>query len=61
MPARPAASPPAAAVSAPIAGQVIDRIAPFLGVRRVANPGAEPPEAANKDAVPAAILGRIER
>ena len=32
---RPAASPPAASTAAPAAGRVIERIAPFLGVRRV--------------------------
>jgi len=48
------------AVSAPIAGKIIQRIAPILGARRVANPGDEPPEGANKDAVPAAILARIQ-
>ena len=48
------------AVSAPIAGKIIQRIAPILGARRVANPGDEPPEGANKDAVPAAILDRIQ-
>ncbi len=48
------------AVSAPIAGRIIQRIAPILGVRRVANPTDEPPEGANKDAVPKDILDRIQ-
>jgi hypothetical protein len=48
------------AVSAPIAGRIIARIAPFLGMRRRPREPDEPAPGAGKDAVPAAILAHIQ-
>jgi cell division protein FtsI (penicillin-binding protein 3) len=49
------------AVSAPIVGKIIRRIAPFLGARRLATAAAdEPPLGRNKDDVDDAILRAIQ-
>jgi len=48
------------AVSAPIAGRVIQRIAPFLGARRVAVAADEPPPGRGKDDVDPAVIDRIQ-
>ena len=49
------------AVSAPIVGKVIRRIAPFLGARRIASVASdEPPAGRNKDIVDDAILKAIQ-
>ncbi len=44
------------AVSAPIAGKIIARIAPFLGVRRVLTKGDEPIAGKNRDIIDHSIL-----
>lgn len=44
------------AVSAPIAGRIIRRIAPFLNTPRTAQPPDEPPPGRNKDDVDPTIL-----
>ena len=48
------------AVSAPIAGKIIQRIAPFLGAPRVTAPADEPPPNRGKDDVDPAILAAIQ-
>ena len=48
------------AVSAPIAGKVIRRIAPFLGARRIATAADEPAPGRGKDDVDEAILRAIQ-
>ena len=48
------------AVSAPIAGKVIRRIAPFLGAPRVASTSDEPAQGRGKDDVDDAILRAIQ-
>jgi len=48
------------AVSAPIAGHIIARIAPFLGMPRRPREPDEPAPGAPKDAVPTAILAHIQ-
>ncbi|HWE98731.1 MAG TPA: penicillin-binding protein 2 [Caulobacteraceae bacterium] len=49
------------AVSAPIAGRIIARIAPFLNVPRIAIPPDQPAKGAGKDDVDPAILGDLDR
>ncbi len=44
------------AVSAPIAGKIIARIAPFLGVKRVASEGDEPAKGKGKDDIDHSML-----
>ena len=48
------------AVSAPIAGKVIRRIAPFLDARRISSAPDEPAPGRNKDDVDEAILKAIQ-
>jgi cell division protein FtsI (penicillin-binding protein 3) len=48
------------AVSAPIAGHIIARIAPFLGMPRRPREPDEPAPGVGKDSVPAAILAHIQ-
>lgn len=49
------------AVSAPIVGRIIARIAPFLNVPRIANPPDEPAKGRGKDDVDPAILRDLDR
>ena len=44
------------AVSAPIAGRIIRRIAPFLNIPRIAEPPDEPAPGQNRDDVDPTIL-----
>jgi hypothetical protein len=48
------------AVSAPIVGKIIRRIAPFLGAPRSCSPTDEPAAGRNKDDVDDAILRSIQ-
>jgi cell division protein FtsI (penicillin-binding protein 3) len=49
------------AVSAPIAGRIIRRIAPFLNAPRFLNPPDEPPPGKNKDDVDPAIIEALDK
>jgi cell division protein FtsI (penicillin-binding protein 3) len=48
-------------VSAPIAGRIVNRIAPFLGAPRIAAAADEPPPGRNKDDVDPAILRALDQ
>ncbi|MDE2357523.1 MAG: penicillin-binding protein 2 [Alphaproteobacteria bacterium] len=48
------------AVSAPIAGRIVERIAPFLGQVRRTHVWDEPPKGRNKDIVDAQVLDHIQ-
>ncbi|MEO8812966.1 MAG: hypothetical protein ABI376_08665, partial [Caulobacteraceae bacterium] len=49
------------AVSAPIAGRIIARIAPLLHARRTPASADEPPQGRGKDDVDPAILAGLDR